>query len=428
MAEPTTPPTDPEILTGTPGVPTFGGWVYDEKDPALQGKRLPRTLLQMATTHPLIGVALRVITTTIGDVTWRVAPAKLPGEALPTEEATAAADLLIRAMSGVPWADICEEQAYDVATLGAGWHEVAYTLDASGDWVWSAMELRRGDTIDQVVTSRPDGGGDLLYVVQRTQTTQATIPADRLIRTVAAGSRANPAGVSMLRPIYESWKAQQNLIKIAAIGLERTLAGLPVMELPAEVVAAKTADLAAVKAAYQSLVSQVKVNEAAGIVIPSEYTSAGNRSGFKLSLLSLAGAKGDSPLPMIQFMEGRIAQALLVQFLLLGAGASGGTTGSFALADSHTTMFARAVGALLGRIRDAMQREVGRLMELNGVAREAWPKLEPGDIETRDLAALGAFLDALTKAGVPVTDPATVAQLRETAGLPKVGTDAEEAG
>ena len=81
-----------------------------------------------------------------------------------------------------------------------------------------------------------------------------------------------------------------------------------------------------------------------------------------------------------------------------------------------------AMAAAIGRLRSAIRVPFGVNILWDPIASLALARA------TGRANALGAFLDALTKAGVPVTDPATVAQLRETAGLPKVGTDAEEAG
>ena len=54
----------------------------------------------------------------------------------------------------------------------------------------------------------------------------------------------------------------------------------------------------------------------------------------------------------------------------------------------------------------------------NGIEEKDWPKLKHGDMETPDLAQLGAFIAQATSAGVLVPDEALEEHVREVAGLP----------
>ena len=118
----------------------------------------------------------------------------------------------------------------------------------------------------------------------------------------------------------------------------------------------------------------------------------------------------------------RIAMSVLADFILIGHE----KTGSFALASSKTEMFATALGAWLDAIQDVLNRyAIPRLFTLNPEFRlNALPTFQHGDVETPDLAELGAYISALSGAGIMLTGPEIEDHLRRVAGLPT--TEAEE--
>lgn len=418
-----TPPTE---FSGTPGLPLFGGWLYDEKDVKLQGQRRYTAYLEMEANHPIISVALQMAATACASVAWRVVPAS-PDD--PT--ALRAADLLTASMEelrcgltppgvrGGGWATLVEEQA---AALRDGFqlHETSYRRTPLG-WLWDRFEVRRSSTVQQWMTTAPDGGGDLLGVYQQTPTQRTYMPAERLIHVIGRRNGGNPEGQSLLRPLWSSYRSQRDLMWINNVGMSRNLAGYPVFQVPAAVYNDPT-----VRARFEDFIRKVRIDEQQGAVIPAETDSQGQPTGYKFGLMAIAGNKGDSPLPMIQFYESRIAIGLLVQFLLLGAGGSGGTTGSYSLSSSHTSQHAAFLGAFLDRIAEANQIEANRLADLNGIPPEARPRLVHGDIEKIDLGELGTFLDVMSRAGIPLGDPAAVSHLREIGGLPPVDATGEK--
>ena len=89
----------------------------------------------------------------------------------------------------------------------------------------------------------------------------------------------------------------------------------------------------------------------------------------------------------------------------------------------------------MDEIADAINRHVVPLLfEFNpgfrseqGGPLTALPTVEHGDVETPDLAELGAYLSALTLTGVDLTDTETQAFLRRAAGLPERPADEEAA-
>jgi hypothetical protein len=125
---------------------------------------------------------------------------------------------------------------------------------------------------------------------------------------------------------------------------------------------------------------------------------------------------------MIERYNKLIGMSVMADFLMLGHE----TVGSFALADSKTTMFARSVGAVLDVIAEQFNRVLlPRLWAWNGFDVRYLPTLAHGDIEQRNLTDLAAYVTSLAGAGMPLfPDPVTENFLREQAGLPPLSEDA----
>lgn len=402
-----TPQTEP---LGQPGVPIWGGWIADEWEPKLKSTptRL-KAFKEMGDSHPLIAVALLLVADMVSGVEFRAVPAD------ESPAADAAADLLARAIAGVDWPLLLFELCFALRD-GYNLHEVVYRPEGA-EWLWARFEPRRALTIDQWLFEGEGGSGAWLGVVQQTVTgTRVEIPAERLVHVVAIPNEGNPEGKSVLRSIYATYRRQAAIERIMGIGVERKLAGIPMFNLPSAVLA--NADQ---KAEYQNIGRNIRQDEQTCLVLPPETDREGKPTGFKFSLVSSAGDKGGMDvLPIVQFYDSRIATALRVQFLLLGAGAAGGKVGSFSLASSHTDVLATGIGAFLTRIARALDLEAQRLQEINGIPPEVRAHLHHGDIEKADLEQLSTLLGAMTSAGMSTADPALEAHVRDQAGFPPV--------
>ena len=113
--------------------------------------------------------------------------------------------------------------------------------------------------------------------------------------------------------------------------------------------------------------------------------------------------------------------SFLSEMLLLGQD----SVGSFALADSKTNILAMSIGALLDSVTDVINRDaISKLCNYNGIEGKDVPVLNHGDMESPDLAQLGAFIAQATSSGVLVPDEALEEHVREVAGLPTKDADA----
>ena len=143
---------------------------------------------------------------------------------------------------------------------------------------------------------------------------------------------------------------------------------------------------------------------------------------YEFKLMTTGGRRQFDTTKIIDRYDRRIASTMLADFILLG---QEGRTGSFALAESKTALFAVAIGAFLDAISAVFNRfAIPRLLELNTFGAEGGnPTLEHGDIESIDIEKLGAYVVALSQAGVSLTDEKTERFLRMQGGLPERDED-----
>ena len=205
----------------------------------------------------------------------------------------------------------------------------------------------------------------------------------------------------------------EELQEIEGIGIERDLAGFPVLVAPegVDVWAPANANLLAT---CNQFVANIRRNAMEGLTIPA---------GWELKLLTTGGSRQFDTSKIIERYDTRIAMTVLADFLFLGHE----RTGSWALSSDKTELFSMAIGAYLDTICEVFNRKaIPALLEVNGkhFADAAVPHLVHGDIETRDLTQLSAFLKDMTGIGLITPDDALEEYLREQAALPsKVDDD-----
>ena len=78
----------------------------------------------------------------------------------------------------------------------------------------------------------------------------------------------------MLRNAYRSYYFLKRIQEIEAIGIERDLAGLPVLEVPEELMSSKAnSSQKSLRASLEKLVSQIRRDQREGVVMPSDTNS-----------------------------------------------------------------------------------------------------------------------------------------------------------
>jgi hypothetical protein len=412
-----------DTAIGVTGLTQYSGRIYEEYLRELQGPRWHRVLRRMVDSDPIIGAALFAIEMLLRQVTWDITAAD------ESPEAQANADFIGACWSDMPpWPDTLAEI---LTFLPHGWaylelcykarRGLVYRDDGSEDTErssrytdgktgWAAWAPRAQDTLDRWEFG--DDGAVLGMWQIAPPTYQSTlIPIEKALHLRTTSRKGNPEGRSALRNTYRPWYFKQNIENIEGIGIERDLAGFPVVSIPSAVINTG----GAVFEAYKSLVRDIKRDEQEGAVLPSDRDVHGNKY-YTLELLSTGGRRQFDTNTIIQRYDTRIAMTMLADVILIGHE----KVGSFALSSDKTELLSVALGAFLETICCGVQQQAfTRLLRLNGMNADLCPMLRHGDIETVDLAALGAYLESLSKAGMTIfPQPDLETYLLEQAGLP----------
>ena len=160
------------------------------------------------------------------------------------------------------------------------------------------------------------------------------IPIEKALLFRSRPRRNNPEGYSIMRTAYTSYFMLKNIQQIEAIGIERDLAGLPVLT-PPEGVDIFAPGQSALLAKAQALVTGVKRDEDAGIILPT--------AGWQFELISSGGSRQIDTDEVVRRYEQRIATSMLADFILVGQD----TVGSYAMVDIKTDLFGVALDGIL---------------------------------------------------------------------------------
>lgn len=98
-------------------------------------------------------------------------------------------------------------------------------------------------------------------------------------------------------------------------------------------------------------------------------------------------------------------------------------TGSFALSEDKTELFAVALGAFLDVICETFNNQgIPSLIDMNGTHFDAitdYPQLAHGDVDKRDITKLSTFLKDMVGVGILIPDEDLEDYVREVANLPE---------
>jgi len=411
-------------VRSTSGLSHAGGVITEEWLRKLRDSRSAnRVWREMSDNDPIVGAFIYAIKSLIRQVSWTVNPG---GD---SDEHESAAEFVRQCMAdmSMTWQDFLSE-ILTMVSYGWSYFEIIYKIrggiDAKksthrsryddGALGWRKFQLVGQDTLDRW-TIDPDGGIRGMWQQDPSTGTTEFLPIEKAVLFRTETTKNNPEGRSMLRNAYRSWFFLKRIQEFEAIGVERDLAGYPVLEVPPQVMN-KNADgpTKALRADLEEMVQQIKRDEREGIVIPAEKIN-GKETGYRLRLMSTGGRRPMDVDAIVKRYESRIAMSVLSEFLLLGTD----KVGSFALADTKTDLFAVALGAMLDNIAQTVNRfAVTDLMRLNGISTELWPEIVHGDIEKPDITQFANYLKTLSDAGFDVLDAETERVAREYGGLP----------
>ena len=415
----------PYIEVGITGLQRHAGHVYEEFLPQLQGTRRTKVFREMRDNDAVIGAILYAIDKLLRGVKWRVEPFSK------SEADQKNAAFVHECMNDMEaaWHDFISE-VLSFLVYGHSVHEVVYKIRRGPDQKnprfrskyddgkvgWRKMPIRAQDSLTDWHFAE---NGDIRGVRQQAPPDYKLrdIPMSRALLFRTSIQRNNPEGRSILRNAYRSWHLKKRIEEIEAIGIERDLAGFPVVYVdPAIMSSTATAEETAAYEAYKTMVRNIRRDELEGAVMPSVFDDAGHQV-YKLELLSSGGQRQFDTNEIITRYDQRIATTVLGDFILLGQQVHG----SFAMSSDKTDMFATSLHSYLMSITAVINDvEIPRLFKLNDMPLDRLCKILPGDIETPDLGALGNYIQVLAGAGVALfPDNELESYLREVANLPQ---------
>jgi hypothetical protein len=402
---------------GRTGLRQWGGYVYEEFVKELYGIRGVRTYKEMSENDSVIGALLFAIEMMLKQVTWSVQPASADNS---DQESADFVESCMYDMSQT-WPDMISE-ILSMLIYGWSWHEIVYkrrqgpsrdpTKNSQyndGRIGWRKLPIRAQHTL---LRWQFDGNGGIQAMLQMAPPDYklATIPIEKSLLFRTRTDKGNPEGRSVLRTAYRSWHFKKRIEEIEGIGIERDLAGLPVMTPPEnlDIWNANDPEMVQLLSMATRTVRNIRRDEMEGIVKPA---------GWTLELLSTGGRRQLDVNAVIKRYDQRIAMSVLADFILLGSE----QVGSFALAVSKSDIFMQALSAWLDMIAEVFNRyAIPRLIAMNPtLPQEKLPQLIHGEVAHIGLQELGNFLKDTVGLGILTPGPNLEAHVRTMANLPE---------
>lgn len=410
----------PEL--GVTGLKRSGGQVIEEWVRELSGPRGMKVFREMQDNSPAVGGCLGAIEMLCRQVGWTVEP---PSAA--DQEELRQTDLLRTGLDDMSfsWSDTLSE-ILSMLIYGFAPLEIVYK-ERRGDVNDPSMRSRFGDGLvgwrklairgqETIQTWDLDDNGGIRGFVQSAAPDYRNrpVPIEKVLLFRPKIAKNNPEGRSILRSAYRSYYYWKRILEIEGIGIERDLAGMPVMGIPGACFQADaTTEQKATLKAAKDIVTSVKRDELEGAVIPLEYQPGTTNKLYDLSLLTTGGRRQFDTSAIIAQRHREIVVSMIYDLLIMGEPNTIQYKGS-----KMPQFFATSLGAWLDSITDVINTHgVPRLYRLNGWPTERTARVKHGEVQLPDLAALGDYISKLVGAKALFPDGLD-AHLRRVAGLP----------
>lgn len=408
---------------GRVGQRRYGGIFYEEFLSELRGRKGAEVFTEMSNNDETIGAILFAIEMLVRQASWSVEPG---GSTAKDREA---AEFVKSCMDDMQqtWIDTISE-ILSFLTYGWSFHEIVYkrrmgrtkdnrTSSKYDDGLigWMKLPIRSQETLYQWEYDDQD---NLIGMTQMPPPDFGliTIPMNKAMLFRTRSRKDNPEGRSILRTAYRSWYFKRRIQEIEGIGIERDLAGLPVITTPEgmDIWDKDDEDMNAIRAGLEAMVKNIRRDSTEGLVLPFGYT---------FELTSTGGSRQFDTNSIIARYDTKISQTVLADFIQLGHE----SVGSFALSSDKTNLFSMAICAFLDIICQTFNSQgIPALIDINGdrfAGVTDYPRLTHGDIEDVDLATVATFIKDMTSIGVIIPDESLEDYVRQLGKLPKRTTD-----
>lgn len=405
---------------GVSGIRRYGPYIYEDFIPELRWPGAGRVYQEMSDNDPVIGSILYLAEMLIRGCTWSVEPAS--GSDADVE----AAEFLRSCMNDMDssWANVISE-IISMLPYGFSFHEVLYKIRrgpdesspryrskySDGRIGWRGLPCRAQTSLAEWEF---DDDGNVTAFIQRCEPDFKTvrIPMTKGLLFRTRVSKDNPEGKSLLRNAYRPWFFKKHFEEIEGIGIERDLAGFPVLTAPEGLDLWNPDDpnMVKMRTDAEALVASVRRDSEEGMLLPH---------GWELKLLTSGSSRQINIGDTIQRYDIRIAMTMLSDIIMIGNNG----TGSFALADTKKSLLAAALQAQVSNIADVFNsRAVPTLFMMNdfpGITE--LPKIVPSGIQNPSLSELALMLRAM---GLNIAgDRELLNYLRHILGFPNMTDD-----
>ena len=408
---------------GRVGQRRYGGIFYEEFLSELRGRKGAEVFTEMSNNDETIGAILFAIEMLVRQASWNVEPG---GSTAKDREA---AEFVKSCMDDMQqtWIDTISE-ILSFLTYGWSFHEIVYkrrmgrtkdnrTSSKYDDGLigWMKLPIRSQETLYQWEYDDQD---NLIGMTQMPPPDFGliTIPMNKAMLFRTRSRKDNPEGRSILRTAYRSWYFKRRIQEIEGIGIERDLAGLPVITTTEgmDIWDKDDEDMNAIRTGLEAMVKNIRRDSTEGLVLPFGYT---------FELTSTGGSRQFDTNSIIARYDTKISQTVLADFIQLGHE----SVGSFALSSDKTNLFSMAICAFLDIICQTFNSQgIPALIDINGdhfAGVTDYPRLTHGDIEDVDLATMATFIKDMTSIGVIIPDESLEDYVRQLGKLPKRTTD-----
>lgn len=415
---------------GRSGLLISNGIVLEEFLPQLRGATGRKMLREMADNNPIIGGIEMAVFRAIGRLDWHIE--KDEDEA--DKAAVEAAEFTQGAIEDMSedWPSTLHN-IMSCYTYGWSFLEIVYKRRNGqsdmpgqnsnyddGRIGWRKWAPRSQETLLKWLT---DENGGVQGMGQQTIDGYFEIPIEKALLFRTTTERNNPEGRSMLRNAYRPYFFLKRIEEIEAIGIERDLAGLPIIKMAPKYFSPNASpDEKLLMQQMVTMVQNIKRNQTEGLVFPLAYNEQGNKI-IDIELLTTGGTRNFDTDKIIARYNQQIAMSMLADFMLLGHE----NVGSHALGASKIELWMMTIEAIAESIAQVINTHaIPRLLKLNGMETDQMPKLVYGSVENVNLAELGIFLKQAADAGLLIPDQGLEEYIRNVADLPAIDLSERE--
>lgn len=378
---------------GTSGLNRDTTYVYEEFLTKLRWPGAAKIYQEMADNDATIGAVFYLAKQLVRKASWSVTAAS------DEDDDKFYAEFVEQCMHdmSMTWSDlICE--ILSMFTYGWSFHEVIYKMRKGpmqkdgkfrskyndGLIGWRNIPGRSQHTLEGWQFAE-DGGPVAMIQWAPPDYKRVVIPFSKGLLFRTETTRNNPEGKSLLRNAYRSWYFKKRIEEIEGIGIERDLAGLPVLQPPegVDIWDKQNPVATALRGQSEQIVRNIRRDTSEGVVIPF---------GWDLKLLSTGGTRQFDTNAIINRYDQRIAITMLSDIVMLGAD----KVGSFALADVKRSMLATSIEAQILNIAEIFNKyAIPTLMEINNFkCPNGYPRLVPSEIDAVNLEDVAKILKA----------------------------------